>query len=70
LYSDVLSPFDGTPTRSWSDAQPLNKRRLQSPGQTGKRVEKREFARDFSQLSCPDQTRTRGADSWWELTEY
>jgi chloride channel 2 len=28
------------------------------------RVEKREFAREFSQLSCPDQTRTRAA---WEL---
>jgi hypothetical protein len=29
------------------------------------KVDKREFARDFSQLSCPDQTRTRVT---WKLT--
>ena len=34
------------------------------PVQTRMRVEKREFAREFSQLSYPGQTRTRVA---WEL---
>jgi hypothetical protein len=42
-------------------------------GQTAMRVEKREFAWEFSQLSCPGQTRTRVArelmrvDESWEV---